>query len=168
MLEFNDSYGAFPNADTIAEVIPNTGSTLDLGTKSSNDFFRQLLAAEIAMSEGMFYAKSRRGRRPDNLFDGTNALEKGECGFAYIAGLKVAGDPARPIVLTPLIPGKLQFDYKFSKKYFSGKAIILRIDNSVTSLPIDKSGNVFINGKNLFDPTQPFWNGKVPDVKWPE
>jgi hypothetical protein len=42
------------------------------------------------------------------------------------------------------------------------------LDTSVITLPVDKSGHVYLNGKDLFDPSQPFWGGKVPDVKWPE
>jgi hypothetical protein len=71
-------------------------------------------------------------------------------------------------VVFPLISGKRLFDYKLAKKYYDCKAVVLFIDNSVRSYPVDKSGHVYINGKDLFDPSQPFWNGKVPDVKWPE
>lgn len=76
--------------------------------------------------------------------------------------------PRTPLVLTPLVPGKRLFDTKSSRKYFSGKAIILHADNSVCSYPVDSSGHVWIDGKILFDPSQPFWDGKEPDVKWPE
>jgi hypothetical protein len=41
-------------------------------------------------------------------------------------------------------------------------------DFRVQRLPVDKSGHVYLNGKDLFDPSQPFWGGKAPDVKWPE
>lgn len=71
-------------------------------------------------------------------------------------------------MVTPLVPGKRLFDTKSSRKYFSGKAIILHAENSVRSYPVDSSGHVWIDGKSLFDPSQPFWDGKVPDVKWPE
>jgi hypothetical protein len=49
-----------------------------------------------------------------------------------------------------------------------GKAIILRTGPGSLTYPVDKSGHVKINGKDLFDPSQPFWNGKAPVVKWPE
>lgn len=171
LFEFETAYGRFPDASTITDVKENSpSSAIPLGTTSSNDFFRQLLVAEIAGSEGMFYAKSPMpgSRRPDNVFVGTRALEKGECGFAYIAGLTSSHPPETPIIVCPLVPGKRIFDYKFCKKYFDGKAVILRMDNSVTTMPVDPSGKVFIKGKDLFDPTQPFWMGKAPDVKWPE
>lgn len=173
LFEFDTTYGRFPDSGTIANLKRDfPDSTVPLGTSSSNDFFRQLLVSEICASEQMFYSRSPgpgRVRKPDNRFDGSFALEKGECGFAYIAGLTTTSHPPEtPIVVSPLVPGKLVFDYKFCKEYLDGKAVILRIDNSVTSLPVDKSGKVVLNGKDLFDPSQPFWGGKAPDVKWPE
>ena len=169
LFEFETEYGQFPNATTIPMVRKaNPTTTIPMGSSSSNDCFRQLIAAEIAQSERMFYARTSSSRKPDGVFLGTAALEIGECSFAYIAGLSSTGDPSTPIVVFPLVPGMRLFDYKACKKYHEGKAVILRLDNSVTSLPVDKSGHVYVNGKDLFDPTQPFWGGKVPDVKWPE
>lgn len=37
-------------------------------------------------------------------------------------------------------------------------------DFRVERLTVDQSGRVYL----LFDSSQPFWGGKVPDVKWPE
>ena len=166
--EFDASYESFPSVKTAMEVKLNTGTPLNLAIRSSNDFFRQLYAADIAVSEGMFYARTRSGRKPDNSFEGANAIEKNECAFSYVTGLSSESPGETPVVLFPLIPGQREFDYKLSKKYFDGKAVILRVDGSVTSLPIDKSGKVYLYGKDLFDPSQPFWQGKAPDVKWPE
>jgi len=56
----------------------------------------------------------------------------------------------------------------FDPKVLGGKAIVLRVDNSVQSLPIEADGRVLIDGKDISDPAQPFWNGKVPPIKWPE
>ncbi len=169
LFEFETEYGHFPNATTIPMVRKaNPTTTIPMGSSSSNDCFRQLIAAEIAQSERMFHARTSTSRKPDGVFLGTAALEKGECGFAYIAGLSSSDHPFTPIVIAPLVPGKRRFDYKLCKKYYGGKAIILHLDNSASSHPVDKSGHVYIGGKDLFDPTQPFWGGKVPDVKWPE
>jgi hypothetical protein len=170
LYEFEQAYGRFPDESTILRVKEiDSANTIPLGKSSSNDFFRQLIAAEVVQGERMFYAFSPRTRKADDVFDGAKALAKGECAFAYVSGLSSEGNPAgTPIVLFPMVPGKLLFDYKLCKKYYNGAAVILRLDNIVTRYPVDKSGRVWIDGKDLFDPTQPFWNGKVPDVKWPE
>ena len=169
LFEFEKHYGRYPDDSTAGLVREATSTSLKLGFATSNDCFRQLIASEIMQSEIPFYAKTTSSRRPDNVFSGSHALEKGEVAFAYIAGLSSAkAHPRAPLVLTPLVPGKRLFDIKSSKKYFNGKAIILHADNSVRSYPVDSSGHVWIDGKNLFDPSQPFWGGKVPDVKWPE
>jgi type II secretory pathway pseudopilin PulG len=170
LYEFEQAYGRFPDESTIPQVKEiDPANTSPLGKSSSNDFFRQLIAAEIVQSEFWFYSNASGSRKPDNVINGAKALEKRECAFAYVSGLTTAGNPAgTPIVLFPMVPGKLLFDYKLCKKHYNGSAVILRLDNSVTSYPVDKSGRVWIDGKDLFDPTQPFWNGKVPDVKWPE
>lgn len=164
LYEFEVEYGKFPDATTIAAVRSKTGSLMPLGTKSSNDYFRQLMAGGIAMSEAMFYAKGRGTHKPDGLMNGSQALAKGECGFTYLSGLSSKGNPSRPIIVAPMIPGTDRFD----PKPFEGKAVLLRLDNSVTSLPIDKNGHVIVGGKNLFDPSNPIWDGKPPVIAWPE
>jgi hypothetical protein len=75
-------------------------------------------------------------------------LAKGECAFAYIAGLTSTHSPKAPIVVFTLVPGKRIFDKKYCDKHYGGR--------------------VWIDGKDIFDPGQPFWGGTAPDVKWPE
>lgn len=164
LFEFETAYGKFPDATTIPAVQKETGTLLSLGTTSSNDFFRQLIAAEIAQSESMFYSKNAGIRKPDNIFDTTHALEKGECGFTYFLGATETGNPSRPLVVAPMIPGTDRFD----PKPFEGKAVILKADNSVTSLPIDKHGHIFVAGRNLMDPQHPIWDGHPPVIAWPD
>ena len=67
--------------------------------------------------------------------------------------------------MAPLVPGQMKFDYNHCKEFFDGMALVLFIDNSVKSLPVDKAGRVLIDGKDLFDPSQPFWGGEAPEVK---
>jgi len=101
--------------------------------------------------------------------NGAKALEKGETPFSYIEGLSSSKySPETPIVVFPLVAGKRLFDYKLCKKEYGGTAFVLSLDGAVNLYPVDKSGHVFINGKDIFDPSQPFWHGKAPDVKWPE
>lgn len=164
LFEFEAEYGKFPDESTIAKVREKIGSDLRLGAKTSNDCFRQLLAAGIAQSESIFYAKVAGTHKPDGHLEGTTALGKGECGFAYLSGLKSLGDPSRPLIVAPLIPGTDRFD----PKPFNGKAVILKMDNSVTSMPIAKDGHVKVDGKNLLDPANPVWDGHAPVIVWPD
>ncbi len=140
-----------------------TSTTLTLGSSSSNELFRQLIANGIK-SEKPFWAKTAISRRKGNDILGPDTLVKGECGFTYIAGLSAAGDPETPLIMTPVIPGTRKFD----RKPFGEKAVVYFRDGSVKALTIDKTGHVIVNGMNLFDPRQPYWHGKAPDIKWPE
>lgn len=164
LFEFETIYRKLPDATTIAPVRSKSGSHLPLGTHSSNDYFRQLMASGIAVSEQMFYAKGQDTRKPDGLMDGSHALAKGECGFTYFMGAIATDSPARPLIAAPMIPGTDRFD----PKPYKGKAVVLKLDNSVTSLPIDKSGHVILNGRNMMDPHHPVWEGKPPAIAWPE
>ena len=163
--EFDAEYGRFPDKSTIPLVQASTGTKLTLDDSSSNKLFRQLIAAGLK-SEKLFWAPLEGGpRKPDDVFgtDGS-ALRAGECAFAYIAGLKSSDAPEAPVVMAPLIKGKRAFD----RLSFHGKAVILFLDNSAKSLPIEKDGRVMLNGMDIFDPRQPYWKGKAPDIKWPE
>jgi hypothetical protein len=165
LLEFENEYGKYLDASTAPLVKAKTGSTWAMSDASSNDLFQQFLVSGIAPNEDVFYAKTPWTKKADNIFTSeAQALAAGECGFAYIAGLSSKDDPSTPICVSPLEPGKLTFD----RKAFDGKAIILRVDSSAIGLPIDKHGRAILNGMDLFDPRQPFWHGKAPNVKWPK
>ena len=163
LLDFESDYGAFPDASTIPAVKAKTSTTLALGSSNSNELFRQLIATGTK-SEKVFWARSAgTPRKPNDIF-GADTLKKGECAFTYIAGLSSSSDPNAPVAMVPVIPGTWEFD----PKPFDGKAVVLRIDGSAKAQPIDRSGHVMIGGMNIFDPHQPYWRGKAPDIKWPE
>lgn len=164
LVEFKDEYGAYPNADTVAAVQKGTETKLTLGTKTSNDFFRQLIGADFTQSEKMFYARIPGARRPDDNIIGVEALKSGECAFAYFLGAKSTDNPKRPLAATPMIPGTDRFD----PVPFQGKAVVLRADNSAMSYKIDKNGHIQIEGKLFMDPTNPIWDGHPPMIVWPE
>jgi len=139
LFEFETTYGSYPDSDTATRVTENTGTQLSLAGDNANAYFRQLLAAEIAQSEAIFYAKTAFSRKPDGVFNTTaTALAPGEVGFGYLIngdlGFSSAGNPQRPIVVAPLAfpfaPGE------FDRDIYDSVAVILRIDNSVQSLPI--------------------------------
>jgi type II secretory pathway pseudopilin PulG len=161
---FDEEYGSFPDASTAVDVKESTGTPLTLGDSSSNQLFRQLLAT-LGRDEIIFWARtSRDGKKPDNIIDSdATALAPGECSFSYVAG-RSSADTGAPVVMAPLIPGTTRFD----PKPFGGKALVLFIGTSSTPLPIEPDGRVLVNGRDLFDPAQPYWRGTPPDLKWPE
>jgi hypothetical protein len=163
LMEFETEYGKFPDIDTIDAVKTNSSLNVELGAVSSNQFFRQLLAAQIG-NEIMFYAEIAGSRKVDELITRGLALEKGECGFAYFPGANRYSSPSRPLVVTPLIPGTTRFD----PKPFDGKAVILKVDGSSTTATINRFGKVRIDGKDLFDPSNPIWEGVAPRIAIPE
>ncbi len=164
LFEFEREFGSFPDQGTVSAVRAKTSTDLDLRSKSSNDFFRQLIASGIAQSEPMFYAKINGTRKPDGVFTKGEALKTGECGFTYFLGGKSTDNPSRPLVVTPMIPGTDRFD----PKQFDGKAVVLHLDNSVSSYPLDKDGHLMIDGRNLMDPGHPIWDGHPPVIAWPD
>jgi hypothetical protein len=165
LFNFDTDYGRFPDGSTIAAVKADTGTSVPLGTSSSNEMLRQLLVT-VSKGESIFWAKSTiSSKMPDNDMTGSHALAKGECAFAYVAGLSSSSDPATPILMAPVDPGKRCFE---RGKGYQNKAVVLFLNGSAKTFPIDKHGKVQLNGMDLFDPRQTFWGGKAPDVKWPE
>ena len=151
LMEFENEYGTFPDDTTATAVKDATDTALVSGTKS-NDRFRQLIRAGIAQAESMFYAKTAYTKKPDGILTtDIQALAAGEVGYGIlmdgVKGLSAAGNPSRPIIAAPF---KLAMDGTFDSELYDGKAVILRLDNSVTSLPIvSATGNVKINGKTM-------------------
>jgi prepilin-type N-terminal cleavage/methylation domain-containing protein len=146
MFEFETEYARFPDTTSGVEVTANTATPLVMTGTTSNAYFRQLMGAGYTQSETMFYAKVPGARKPDGNINGVEALKKTEVGFGYILlganGLSTAGNPARPYVVTPLL-GTTGDD--FDKDPFDGKAVMLRVDNSVTSqqiIPTTKKVNL--------------------------
>jgi len=166
LANFEATYGKFPDATTISLVTRDTGTELTLGDASSNQLFRQLMAAGLK-SEKRFWAKTASTpRKPDGIFSPGKALEPGECAFGYVAGLSSSSsDLGAPVLFAPLVPGTLRFD----PAPYQGKAVIYRVGGSVSTLDIDPSGRVLDpHGRDLFDPTNPIWRGKPPDIRLPE
>jgi hypothetical protein len=164
LTEFETEYGSFPNEEAAAQIKVNNPTDLHLAAKTSNDVCRQLIASGIVSSEQMFYAKVKGAQKPDGIITAGEVVKKGECGFSFLSELSSGGNCSRPLVVTPLIHGTDRFD----PKPFQGKAVILRMDNSVTSLAINEDGYVLVDGMNLLDPRHPIWGGKSFVIFWPE
>ncbi len=166
LFEFETEYGTFPSEETAKAVAAkNPENDFDLSGKSSNALFRQLFAANLTQSEQMFYAKVKGTRKPDGVISPGRALEVGEVGFGYVSGLSTEGNPARVLAFCPIIPGTDRFD----PKPFDGKAVVLRVDNSATSLYINEDGYALVGEKTLFETGEDtVWGQNVPDVRYPE
>ena len=133
----------------------------NFGAKTSNDYFRQLLAAGIG-NEKMFYAKVPGIRKPDDIFSAGKALQQGECGFSYLPGFSSHSNA--PILIAPLIPGTDQVD----KSAMNGKLVVLQIDGTPGTAEVDNEGHLMFFGKRLLDPTNPIWEGRKPLIAWPD
>jgi len=167
LLEFDADYEAFPSDTTVGLVArSHPAHGYDLTGKSSNAMFRQLIAAELTLSERIFYAKVMNSRIADSDILPGKALERGEVGFAYIPGLSTKDDPNTPIVLAPIIPGTTKFDPKgFGDR---GNAVVLHIDGSARTYKIEKDGRIYDKGIDLLSSKHPVWKGKKPDIRYPE
>jgi hypothetical protein len=161
LLEFETEYGSFPNEETAATVKAATRTEADLKATTANDCMFQLIAAGIMHVDEVF-SQDKPGEKKDTGSKPLMNLEK--CAFAYLSGMNASGDPRRPLIVFPMIPGTGLFD----RKAMGGKAVILRMDNSATLVPIEQDGAVLMDGMDLFDPAQPFWKSKVPPIRWPE
>lgn len=164
LFEFELEYGSYPNDETLEPVNENSDVILTADDKSSDGYLRQLFAAGIVQKEAIFFAKIAGTKEGDAADDATKALGKGKNAFTYISGLSSAGNPGRPILLCPVIPGTTKFD----PKPFDGKAIILKVDNSVSTLPIEDDGTVLVDGKDILSKDHPLWDGKAPDIRHPD
>jgi prepilin-type N-terminal cleavage/methylation domain-containing protein len=151
LFTFKNDYQGFPDKTTFQSVKEATESPL-LQTQGtfSNDYFRQLLAADLG-NEKIFYAKAAGTKKPDNNFDkATNALQPGEVGFGYVLDNGLSLDDSntdRPIVVAPLARGSAEL---FDPGPFSGKSVLLLLDGSVEEKTITKSKKIAVgNGKFL-------------------
>lgn len=166
LFDFSQEYGSYPSAVTAAQVKRDTGTSLTFGDTSSNDLFKQLMGAVIVQTEVHFHAPGGSTRLPDNVArDDATALAAGECGLAYVAGVSRSDPPKTPLVIAPAIAGTRTFN----TKAYGNRVVVLHADGTVATYAIDDLGRIAgPGGMDLFDPRQPFWQGRTPDVKWPK
>lgn len=177
MLEFDNDYGSYPGALTLPQVVENFPDEVIKGEAGadSNGYFKQLMQAGLTQSEAIFYAKAKGTKKPDGKIKAnTDALSAGEVGFAYITdgdqGMSSAGNPARAICVTPMSPTETG---KFDGDPFDKKAVILRIDNSATSVNIrvttgSTTGDAIVGGTSLLATSNDIWGSTVPTVRSPK
>jgi len=153
MVEFDQDYYSFPNADTVALVAAD-GATGTMGTSDSNGYFKQLIFGGYTTSEEIFFAKDGADTSipPDDDISGAQALKKGECGFAYISDLSSGKNTGLPLICAPM-----KDNTTFKGDPYGGKCVVLRIDGAVKQYRIKKStsssdGEANVGGgKTLFN-----------------
>ncbi|MCP5542893.1 MAG: hypothetical protein H7A49_03180 [Akkermansiaceae bacterium] len=123
---------------------------------TANDYFRQLIAADIAQSEIMFFAKTAfSNRKPDDRFDtADDALKPGDVGFGYLMNGDTAFDnkesPGRVLVCAPLaVEDGHVSTLRFDRDMYDQKAVVLKMDNSVISLNVNRAGEAILGSKPL-------------------
>jgi hypothetical protein len=161
---FQKEYGKFPNEETTVALKEARSIKAPLAAATANDCFFQLVLAHLVADPRVFtFEKPEPPEEHDHGHDCSQHLIVKKCSFAFVSLDDTKGNPMRPLVVAPLLKGKTTFD----PKVFGGVALILRADKSVTPLPIGEDGRVMVDGKDLFDPAQPYWKGKVPPIRWP-
>lgn len=168
-ISFDEDYGKFPDSETQKDVqtnFPDAKQTAD--ANSSNGYFRQFFMAGLVESEDIFYVKDGLAKRGDGVINGTECLKARENGFGYILdgikGLSTAGNSARAIVATPL-----KADGTFNPDPFDKKAVVLRVDKSVSVLNINTTGEAILpGGKKLLQAgPDTIWEGTTPTMVKP-
>lgn len=158
LFTFHADWNKLPGEATIKSVAETADDGVKVAAESANDCFFQLIVGGYIQDPGIFSPERKDARRD---VAGIKKLE--HCFFSYIPANDF--DRAdRPLVVAPLMKGKKVFD----PKPLGGKAVVMLSDISVHILDIDENGVVKLDGKDIFDPKQPYWQGNEPVVKWPE
>ena len=151
LYSFDQDYGSFPCDATAKEVKENCPDTkIDFGGNTcSNDYMRQLIATHKIDQERPFYVKAPYTKKPDNVMTQGKCLAAGECGFGYIMAsrseaLSSANSSGCPILVAPLLDARS--DGTFDCDALGGKAVVLRIDQSVMAEPIRRSDKHLLLG----------------------
>ena len=159
LFTFHADHNKLPGEATIKSISETADDGVKIEAESANDCFFQIIVGGYLDDPGVFAPDKRDGVQRNNV--GLKKLE--HCFFSYIPS--TGFDRAdRPLVVAPLVKGKKTFD----PKPLGGKAVVLLSDLSAHILDIDDNGVVKLQGKDLFDAGQPYWEGKPFEVKWPE
>lgn len=152
LTEFRNDMGAFP-CDMTAERLKARSADYDFGALTgqfSNDYFRQLFYNHMD-SEKNFYCviSGEQGStiQPDDEMHSGKALQRGECGYAYVMleeGRAIPlGNTTLPIIMTAVYEAGPGDRVTFDGKSFLGKALVVRLDSSATWETLQESDDVF-------------------------
>jgi hypothetical protein len=161
-----DHDGRYPNAKTAIEnKCPTDGS--------SNALFRQLFATGNTSSELIFWLPKNTvctWRAPDDVtiskgvFDPSETLQPGDCGWAYVKDQNSVNNPSRPLLFSsPPTASGLEFD----PEPLNGMVVVLRIDSSTKPMRLNAENRLMDgDGNELLTTASDVWkgNGKRPEV----
>jgi len=177
LFQFSQDYGSYPSK-TLAEENSRIFKNVSTGD-SANALLGQLIASKLTKSEEIFYAKggSPTKKKPDNVINSpAKLLQPGECGFGYVmfTGDEALGPDSNtglPVLVAPLESNSGGSSPKLNDEPYGGKAVYLRVDQSVRQDPIDEdTGEILIPGNlSLFERGEDtVWDDKTADVKAPD
>ena len=69
LFAFDSEYGSFPDNNTAEDVKENTGTVLILSGPYSNDYFRQIIAEDLARERAFWCKTSFSPKKPDDITD---------------------------------------------------------------------------------------------------
>jgi hypothetical protein len=143
-----DFDGRYPDVET-SLLVKEAG----IGTRFSNDYFRQLFLSGETGSESLFWVKGSRitsKRGPDDRVSAGGKrgasliLQPGDCHWAYMTDQTNKSNPARALLLDPFLPGTTEFD----PDLWDRKVIVVRVDGSAKSLRMRVSDNKALDESN--------------------
>lgn len=143
--------------------------------ETSNDYFRQLFAAEVTRSERIFWIMDHRlcvDTAPDDVtgrggaFDPAATLQPGDNGWAYVLDQTSEGDPDRPLLFdSPPTAAGLNFDTKL----WDDRVVVIRIDSTARPERLTPDGRLLDdNGVELLSPASAVWNRDPVEIAYPQ
>lgn len=149
LFNFENDFGRYPDTNTLDDL--DDGAIVAAGTSTSNAFFSQLIAAGYVDQEAPFFAKTAFTVEPDNIKNtASTILDEGEVGFSYVmrssgVALNSSVNSAIPLVVAP---ASLDSAGDFDRNVYNKKAVVLRIDMSVTDPRINDQNRITLRGGN--------------------
>lgn len=152
LFNFENDNGKYPDDSTV-DLLDDDAIISSAG--DANEYFSQLIAGGYVDQESPFYCVTSFSVKPDNnKATAGEILKAGENGFSYVmrsagVGLSSAVNSAVPIVVAP---SAFEADGTYDRNVFNKKAVVLRIDMSVTDPTINEDKEIVASGNDLFDP----------------
>lgn len=154
LFEFDSEYGGFPDDATALKLPEKARAGFQLTGEHSNDYFRQLIVVGLKSEKPFWCKTSFSPDKPDDDFSPSRALQAGEVGYTYIMAApgvaqKNSDDPGRPVVVAASKFGGAP--WTFDSEVYGGKAVVLKLDNSVATLNIhEESGYIWTGVSGRF------------------